>query len=88
MHPADRPVLQRARASDSETRFNARLRHKNGEFRHVEAVFRPVRDAEGKLVEIETALREISEPSGQRLHGVPRAHDLSDRSRSPHRLAG
>jgi PAS domain S-box-containing protein len=89
LHPDDRPVLQQARASDSETTFKARLRHKNGEFRHVEAVFRPVRDAEGKLVEIETALQDISDrPAAQRLHGVPRAHDLTDRSRSQHRLVG
>jgi PAS domain S-box-containing protein len=59
VHPDDRPLVRRARAEQSESHFKARLRHKNGQFTPVEAIFRPVRDESGRLVEIETALRPL-----------------------------
>ncbi len=61
LHPDDRRQLARARATMSESTFEARLRRKAGDFVWVEVSLHPVpgRDDE-RLAEISTTVREIS----------------------------
>jgi PAS domain S-box-containing protein len=59
IHPDDRPLVQRARAQRSESRFETRIRNKQGGFTRAEATFRPVRDNDDRLIAIETTLRPL-----------------------------
>lgn len=58
LHPDDRPLLNRARAAEGDSRFRARLRRKDGSLTEVKATFSPIRDrASGRLLEIEATVR-------------------------------
>ena len=61
LHPDDRPRLLRARASGSDTSFEARLRRNTGDYVWVEVTLHPVlsRDS-GRVVELTTTVRDIS----------------------------
>jgi PAS domain S-box-containing protein len=62
LHVEDRPRLVRARATRSDTSFEARLRRKAGDFVWVEVSLHPVWDsAAQRLVEIKTTVRDVSE---------------------------
>jgi PAS domain S-box-containing protein len=62
LHVEDRPRLVRARATRSDTSFEARLRRKAGDFVWVEVSLHPVWDsAAQRLVEIKTTVRYLSE---------------------------
>jgi PAS domain S-box-containing protein len=62
LHVEDRPRLVRARATRSDTSFEARLRRKAGDFVWVEVSLHPVWDnAARRLVEIKTTVRDVSE---------------------------
>jgi PAS domain S-box-containing protein len=61
LHPEDRHLLARARAARSETIFQARLRHKAGDYIWVEVLLRPVLTHDGdRPVAITTTIRAIS----------------------------
>jgi PAS domain S-box-containing protein len=61
LHVEDRPRLVRARATRSDTSFEARLRRKAGDFVWVEVSLHPVWDsAAQRLVEIKTTFRDVS----------------------------
>ena len=61
LHPEDRHLLARARATRSETMFQARLRHKAGDYIWVEVLLRPVLSHDGdRPVAITAAIRAIS----------------------------
>jgi PAS domain S-box-containing protein len=61
LHPADLPRLARARASRSPSRFEARLRRRDGGFVGVEVSLEPVWSSPyGKLVSLTTTVRELS----------------------------
>ena len=61
LHPEDLPRLARARASRSPSRFEARLRRRDGGFVAVEVSLDPVWSSPyGKLVSLTTTVREIS----------------------------
>ena len=58
LHPDDRPRLARARASRSQSTFQARLRRKTGDFVWVEVSLDPVWSGGGdRLVELRTTVR-------------------------------
>ena len=62
LHPDDRFHLQRARATRSESTFEARLRRKAGDCVWVEVSLHPVLAGDDeRLVEINTTVRDISE---------------------------
>ena len=62
LHVEDRPRLARARATRSDTVFEARLRRKAGDFVWVEVSLHPVCDGPARrLVEIKTTIRHVSE---------------------------
>jgi PAS domain S-box-containing protein len=62
LHVEDRPRLVRARATRSDSSFEARLRRKAGDFVWVEVSLHPVWDrAAQRLVEIKTTVRDVSE---------------------------
>jgi PAS domain S-box-containing protein len=62
LHPDDRHQLVRARATRSESTFEARLRRKPGEFVWVEVTLVPILDRSGEqLVAMNTTIRDISE---------------------------
>ncbi|HET8820620.1 MAG TPA: MASE1 domain-containing protein [Thermoleophilaceae bacterium] len=62
LHVEDRPRLVRARATRSDTIFEARLRRKAGDFVWVEVSLHPVCDGPARrLVEIKTTVRAVSE---------------------------
>lgn len=62
LHPEDRRLLLAARAADGDSRFDVRLRRRDGTLAWVEATIHPVRDAEtGRLVELHASLRGASE---------------------------
>jgi PAS domain S-box-containing protein len=61
LHPEDSHLLSRARAMRSESTFQARLRHKTGDYLWVEVCLRPVLAHDGdRPVAITTTIREIS----------------------------
>jgi diguanylate cyclase (GGDEF)-like protein/PAS domain S-box-containing protein len=65
LHPDDGRLVQAARAADSESRFEVRLRRKDGALAWLQAAVRPVRDAaSGRLVELHASLRDISDRRG------------------------
>jgi PAS domain S-box-containing protein len=62
LHPDDRPRLARARATRSESTFEARLRRKAGDFVWVEVSLHPVRrHGDERLAEINATIRDISD---------------------------
>jgi PAS domain S-box-containing protein len=62
LHPHDRARLLRARATGTETTFEARLQRKDGGFALVEVTLHPVlRDEHARPLELTTTVREISE---------------------------
>jgi PAS domain S-box-containing protein len=62
LHPDDRPRLARARATRSESTFEARLRRRAGDFVWVEVSLHPVRGrGDERLVEINVTVRDISD---------------------------
>jgi PAS domain S-box-containing protein len=62
LHIEDRPRLARARATRSDTLFEARLRRKAGDFVWVEVSLHPVCDGPAqRLVEIKTTVRDVSD---------------------------
>ena len=62
LHVEDRPRLGRARATQSDGSFEARLRRKAGDFVWVEVSLRPVWDrAAQRLMEIQTTFRDVSD---------------------------
>ncbi len=62
LHPEDRHRLARARATRSESRFEARLLRKAGDFVWVEVTLLPVLGrGDGRLVAMNTTVRDISE---------------------------
>ena len=62
LHVEDRPRLARARATRSDTTFEARLRRKAGDFVWVEVSLHPVCEGPARrLVEIKTTIRPVSE---------------------------
>ena len=61
LHPEDRHLLARARATRSESMFEARLRRKAGDYIWVEVHLRPVWARDGdRLVAINATIRDIS----------------------------
>jgi len=62
LHVEDRPRLARARATRSDTTFEARLRRKAGDFVWVEVSLHPVCEGPARrLVEIKTTIRPVSQ---------------------------
>ena len=62
LHVEDRPRLARARATRSDTIFEARLRRKAGDFVWVEVRLEPIcHGAAQRLVEIKTTIRDVSD---------------------------
>jgi len=62
LHPDDRPRLARARATRSESTFEARLRRKTGDFVWVEVSLHPVRrHGDERPVKINATIRDISD---------------------------
>jgi len=62
LHPDDRPQLARARATRSESTFEARLRRKAGDFVWVEVSLHPVRGAgDEQPLELNATVRDISQ---------------------------
>ena len=65
LHPEDRHLLARARATRSESTFEARLRRKAGDYIWVEVLLRPVWARDGdRLVAINATIRDISRHPG------------------------
>ena len=61
LHPEDRHLLSRARATRAESTFQARLRRKTGEYIWVEVRLRPVLAHDGdRVVAVTTTIRAIS----------------------------
>jgi PAS domain S-box-containing protein len=62
IHPDDRHQLARARATRSESTFEARLRRKDGDYAWVEVTLVPILDrGDDRLVAMNTTVRDISE---------------------------
>jgi PAS domain S-box-containing protein len=61
LHPDDRHLLSRARAARSESTFQARLRHRSGDYIPVEVRLRPVLAHGGdRVVAVTTTIRELA----------------------------
>jgi PAS domain S-box-containing protein len=61
LHPEDRHLLARARATRAETTFEARLRRKAGDYIWVEVLLRPVLSHDGdRVVAVNTTIRATS----------------------------
>jgi PAS domain S-box-containing protein len=71
LHPEDRHRLARARANRAASTFEARLRHKGGDFISVEVSLRPVwGQAADRMLGVTTIIREIARPQNlpERIH--------------------
>jgi PAS domain S-box-containing protein len=71
LHPEDRHRLARARANRAASTFEARLRHKGGDFISVEVSLRPVwGQAADRMLGVTTIIREIARPQDlpERIH--------------------